>query len=161
MKPLLIITTLLVAITSGILYGYACSVNPGLGKLRDVEYLKAMQEINRAIINPWFMICFMGPIIFYPVSAFLIFRQEGIGQLFIFVALSGVIYFIGVFLVTGAGNVPLNETLDHIQVATLSQEQAKVSRNAFEIPWNTLHLIRTIASVASLVLLLIALMRKN
>ena len=161
MKPILIITTLLVAITCGILYGYACSVNLGLGKLRDVEYLKAMQEINRAIINPWFMICFMGPILFYPVSGFLIFRSAGIGGTFALVALSGVIYFIGVFLVTGAGNVPLNETLAHIQIDVLSQEHMRASREAFEQPWNKLHLIRTIASIVSVALLLVALTRKN
>lgn len=161
MKTILIITTLLVAITCGILYGYACSVNLGLGKLRDAEYLRAMQEINRAIINPWFMICFMVPIVFFPVAGFLIFRHEGIGQLFILVAFSGLIYFIGVFLVTGAGNVPLNEILDHTHISTLSEEKLRASRDAFQIPWNKLHLIRTAASVVSLTLLLIALTRKN
>lgn len=161
MKTVLIITTLLVAITCGILYGYACSVNLGLGKLRDTDYLKAMQEINRAILNPWFMICFMGPIIFYPVSGWLIFRSTGIGTLFSLVAFSGLIYFFGVFLVTSAGNVPLNETLDHIQINKLSPENARLSREAFEVPWNKLHLIRTVASIVSLILLLLALTRKN
>jgi len=161
MKTALIITTLLVAITCGIMYGYACSVNPGLGKLRDADYLKAMQEINRAILNPWFMICFIGPIIFYPVSGWLIFRYQGIGGLFVLVASSGLIYFAGVFLVTGAGNVPLNETLDHTQLSVLSEENIRASRAAFEGPWSKLHLIRTAASVASLALLLVALTRKS
>lgn len=161
MKTTLITTALLVAITCGILYGYACSVNPGLGKLRDAEYLKAMQEINRAILNPWFMVCFIGPIILFPVSGLLVFRQEGTGQLLTLVSLSGIIYFIGVFVVTGAGNVPLNETLDHIQLSSLTDEKLRACRDAFEIPWNKFHLIRTAAGILSLTLLLVALTRKS
>jgi len=161
MKTVLIITTLLVAIICGIMYGYACSVNPGLAKLRDADYLKAMQEINRAIINPWFMICFIGPLIFYAISGWLILRAEGISRLFILVASSGLIYFVGVFMVTGAGNVPLNEMLDHTKLGALSKENLRAIRDAFEGPWNKWHLIRTVASIVSLALLLVALTRKS
>ena len=37
------------ALITGLLYAYSCSVNIGLGRLADAEYIAAMQSINKAI----------------------------------------------------------------------------------------------------------------
>jgi uncharacterized membrane protein len=66
---LLIITAVLAALIAGLFYAYSCSVVLGLGKLSDAEYLRAMQNINREILNPVFL-SFMGTAIFLPVSTF-------------------------------------------------------------------------------------------
>jgi uncharacterized membrane protein len=71
--------------------------------------------------------------------------------------LAVVIYFIGVLLVTVFGNVPLNEILDQTNLNTASLEDLKTLRNQFEAKWNRLHLIRTVASIVSFILLLVAL----
>ncbi len=71
---LLLGTAVLTALIAGLFYAYSCSVVLGLGKLSDAEYLKAMQNINREILNPvFFMMSFMGTAILLPVSAF-VFR---------------------------------------------------------------------------------------
>jgi uncharacterized membrane protein len=158
-KTFLILATLMVAIICGLMYAYACSVNPGLRKLKDVEYLHAMQSINRAILNPWFLWCFMGALPLQLMSAWLVHRSEINNDALLFVGLSSVIYFGGVILVTGMGNVPLNEALDKTAIDALSNEALRMRRDAFEIPWNRFHSIRTVASVASLVLMLVALLR--
>jgi uncharacterized membrane protein len=158
MKLVLILTTLLVALITGLMFSYACSVNPGLRRLTDVDYLRAMQEINRAILNPWFLVCFAGPLILYPASAWLAYRSEGANLLFGLICISAVIY-LGVVIVTGSQNVPLNEALDKVVLSESSKATIAVARKNFEGPWNRFHLIRTIASIISLALMLAALVR--
>lgn len=43
---ILIITATVTALIAGLFYGYTCSVNLGLGKLADREYIAAMNSIN-------------------------------------------------------------------------------------------------------------------
>jgi len=159
MKTAMVVATLMLAIIAGLMYAYACSVNPGLRKLKDIEYVHAMQSINRAILNPWFLVCFIGTILMQGISGWLVYRSAGTNQVFVLVCLSSLIYFSGVFMLTGAGNVPLNDALVKIQTNTLTPDALRQARAAFEIPWNKFHLIRTIASVVSLLLMLIALIR--
>jgi uncharacterized membrane protein len=54
------------------------------------------------------------------------------------------------------GNVPLNEALDRFDLATGSLEEIRRQLASFEIPWNKLHTIRTIASIGSLILVIMA-----
>ena len=68
-NSLLFLSVLLSGLIMGLLYGYACSVNPGLNKLSDAEYLRAMQSINTAIQNPVFFISFMGTLFILPVTS--------------------------------------------------------------------------------------------
>ena len=63
-------------------------------------------------------------------------------------------YFFGVLLVTVFGNVPLNEILDKTDLGKASFEDLKLLRDRFETKWNRLHLIRTISSVISFLLLI-------
>ena len=159
MKLVMILTTLLVALIAGLMFGYACSVNLGLRKLTDVDYLRAMQEINRAILNPWFLICFVGPLALYPASAWLAYRSDGVNMLFGLICVSGAIYLFGVVIVTGSQNVPLNDVLDKVVLNGSSGETVAQYRKAFEGPWNRFHMVRTIASIISLAMMLVALVR--
>lgn len=72
---LLIITAILTALIAGLFYAYSCSVVLGLGKLSDTEYLKAMQNINREILNPLFFSSFMGTTVLLPVSVFFVEKR--------------------------------------------------------------------------------------
>jgi uncharacterized membrane protein len=54
-KATLLIAVILTGLIAGLFFAYACSVNLGLTRLADAEYLKAMQSINGAILNPWFL----------------------------------------------------------------------------------------------------------
>ena len=68
-------------------------------------------------------------------------------------------YFFGVLLVTIFGNVPLNELLDKTDLSKASLEDLKLLRNRFETKWNRLHLIRTVTSITSFLLLIISLVQ--
>ena len=145
----LIITAVLTALIGGLFYAYSCSVVLGLGKLSDVEYLKAMQNINREILNPVFFMSFMGTAILLPVSAFL-FR--GHQPAFIFLLLAALAYLIGVFGVTVAGNVPMNDALDKFDISGSATEAIRQMRDNFENRWNFLNNIRTAFSIISITL---------
>lgn len=149
---LLIITAVLTALIAGLFYAYSCSVVLGLRKLTDMEYLKAMQNINREILNPVFFLSFMGTAVLLPMSAF-VFRGQ---PAFVFLLLAALAYLIGVFGVTVAGNVPMNDILDKFDISGSTSEAIKQMRENFESRWNFLNNIRTGFSVISIVLVVCA-----
>lgn len=150
---LLFAGALLTALTAGLLFAYSCSVNPGLHRLPDAAYLSAMQEINRAILNPVFFLCFLGPVLVLPISAWSLYGKNP-STAFWYLLAAAVLYIAGVFGVTMLGNVPLNEALNSFDLGKAGAADMAAQRAAFEQPWNNLHLIRTIASILSFILVL-------
>lgn len=150
-----VITTLSTGLIAGLFYAYSCSVNPGLGRLADAEYLKAMQSINRAILNPVFFLTFIGTVLLLPVSAWLSYHQQPGIRFWYFLA-AAVIYIAGVFGVTMAGNVPLNEALDKFNLDAAAPDQIAQQRSLFERQWNKWHIVRTMANVVSALLSILA-----
>lgn len=148
MKVLLFLTILFSGLVAGLMYAYSCSVNTGLKNLADPAYLNAMQSINIAIQNPLFFISFMGLLVILPVTAFK-YYHAGANTTFCLLLASAVIYIAAVFGVTVFGNVPLNEKLAKFNIHEASPEEIASMRRLFEISWNTLHTIRTIASIVS------------
>ncbi|WAC12574.1 anthrone oxygenase family protein [Dyadobacter pollutisoli] len=151
----LLATALASALIAGLFYSYSCSVNPGLGQLSDVNYLSAMQSINKAIINPIFFFSFMGTLFLLPVSTYMHY-SSGFSSRFYILLAATIIYAVGTFGVTMVGNVPLNDALEKFDIAGASAQQLATWRSQFEKPWNNLHFIRTVASVVSLILVLIS-----
>lgn len=159
LEILLLVTALLVALAAGLFYAFSCSVIPGLGRLTDREYLRAMQSINRVILNPVFFASFLGSLVTLPVSTWLWYRACGPGPGFYLLLGATALYAAGVFGVTISRNVPLNNSLDRLETDSLPNEQLRGSRAAFEVPWNRYHTIRTVANVAALVCVILALLQ--
>lgn len=152
---ILVMTALTTALIAGLFYAYSCSVNIGLGKLSNEVYINAMQSINREILNPLFFLSFLGTVLLLPISTYLQYRQSATGG-FIYLLLATLLYCIGSFGVTIFGNVPLNDALASFDLKTASAEQILFARQNFERKWNALHAIRTVASVGSLILVIVA-----
>ncbi len=159
MRIVLLLGALLTALITGLFYAYACSVNAGLGRLSDAEYLKAMQHINRAILNPWFFASFMGTVVVLPLGTWLLYRT-GHTEAFYYLLAATVLYLMGTFGVTIFGNVPLNEALDKFDIGASELSAIKSQRLRFEVPWNSLNLVRTWASILSMMLVLVALFKQ-
>lgn len=153
-----ILSVLLTGLIAGLFYSYSCSVNPGLNNVDDLTYLKSMQSINRAIPNPVFFCSFIGTPVIMGIASFLLFKHGG-GAAFYFMLAAFAVYFIGTFLVTMMSNVPLNNALDKIDIASSTKEQMQKARMAFEKPWNLYHLIRTVANVGAFVLTILSLFK--
>lgn len=158
MSLILIATALASGLIAGLFYSYSCSVNPGLGALPDEGYLAAMQSINRAILNPVFFLSFMGTLILLPLSTY---QHFGASQRFYWLVAATVVYAIGTFGVTIFGNVPLNDALDKVNLTSSSAQELAQYRLRFEIPWNRLHAVRTVASIVSFAMVLIACLSGN
>ena len=152
---ILVLTTTTTALIAGLLYGYSCSVNLGLGQLPDAEYISAMQSINRAIQNPLFFISFMGTLLLLPLSTYLHYGQP-ISTRFWLLLAATVVYIVGVIGVTALGNIPLNTLLEGFNLKSASAETMESERAKFEGAWNQFHSIRTVAAVVSLVLTIVA-----
>jgi uncharacterized membrane protein len=148
------LSTLLTGLLAGVFFTWTNAITPGIGRLDDVSYLQAFQHMNRTILNPLFYIVIISPIFLSPLSAYL-YKSSNPFMIRILIAAS-VIYFLGVFVVTMYGNIPLNIKLDNLQLSTISSENAKIFRDKYEVRWNNLHLIRTITSSTSFFLLILA-----
>lgn len=155
---ILILTTTTTALIAGLFYSYSCSVNIGLGRLNDRDYLSAMQSINRAILNPWFFISFIGTLFMLPFSAWFIYDSPPSLAFYFFLAAT-LVYLFGVFGITVTVNVPLNEALDKIDIANATIEEINTQRVLFEKKWNQFNLIRTIFAVLCLVLSILGCMK--
>jgi uncharacterized membrane protein len=149
----LYIAILLTGLSAGLFYAWQVSVIPGTKLTQDSTYIETMQKINRAIINPPFMLIFLGSLLIQILSVILYWNTE----MSLWLILSAtLVYGAGTVIVTGLGNVPLNDALDELQLNELSKEEISKERHDYEVPWNRLHLIRTVFSVISFMLLLAA-----
>ena len=153
---ILVLAGSLTALVTGLFYGYSVSVNGGLHRLNDSEYIKAMQSINAVIQNPLFFVSFIGPVILLPLAAFL--QRDSNSMQFALLLASSVIYIAGSFGLTMVGNVPLNVRLAKFDANKGSGNEIVQARAEFEKPWNRLHAIRTIASIAATVLIFVAIL---
>jgi len=156
---ILLFATLLTGLLAGIFFTWNNAITPGIGRLNDVSYLQAFQHMNRTILNPLFLIVFMGPVLLSTAATY-VYRANPVYILWMLIVAS-VIYFLGVFIVTVLGNIPLNEMLDKANLADISLEDAKSLRDKFETKWNNLHLIRTISSTTSFLLLILTCLFRN
>lgn len=151
---ILVISGTLTALLAGLFFGFAVSVNRGLHRLKDSEYVAAMQSINLVIQNPLFFLSFLGPVILLPLVTFL--HRDANSARFTFLLAASVLYIVGSFGLTVAGNVPLNQKLAKIDMSKASDKETAEARAQFEKPWNRLHSIRTIASITATVLIFAA-----
>ena len=152
---ILALAILLTGLMAGIFFTWSNAVKPGIGKLSDIEYLRALQSMNRVILNNAFKIIFLGAIIavaLVPVFYFNLYPKN-IFWLFVFTL---VIYWIGVFGVTVSGNIPLNEILDKTNLESITSEEIKILRKSIEVKWNNFNLIRCISSGITFILLIVS-----
>jgi len=142
----------LTGLSAGLFYAWEFSVIPGTKRVAGPVYLETMQAINRAIINPAFLLIFMGSLVAQTAGA-LQFRGT---PAFWLLLTATACYLFGTILVTSLGNVPLNNALDALNLPALNPEQVVRHRQHYELRWNRLHTIRTAFAVLSFLLLLIA-----
>ena len=155
----LILAAFLCSLAAGLLFTFAIVVMPGTARLKDREFLRTFQVIDRVIQNnqPLFMLVWIGSVLALAISAVLGFGQlDGVGRLLIIAAV--VIYLLGVQLPTITINVPLNNQLQTLDVDTMNETALSAARVAFEPRWNRSNAIRTaLACLASLLLMILLL----
>ncbi len=152
----LIVLILLTGLSAGLCFTWSNAITPGIGNLDNYGYLSAFQQMNRTIINLPFIAVFFGPFFLSLINLY-VFRNAA-SSLILLLILATVVYFVGVLLITIFGNVPLNEMLDKTDLSIASVDELRQLREKFEEKWNRLHLIRTVISAISFLLLIISLL---
>lgn len=152
--------TVTTGLNAGLFYGYSTSVIPAFKQLGDSEYVHAMQTINKDIQNPLFFGIFFGAAVFLPLVTVLC-RKSGQAKRYKLLAAATALYLIGTFGVTSTYNVPLNNTLDKVDIATATTAQLATARHDYESPWNNWHTVRTAANVAAFVCVVGAVLTKQ
>jgi uncharacterized membrane protein len=159
-KHMMKLLTYLAALTTtglsaGLFFAWSFSVTPGLGKINDAAYIAAMQSMNREILNPVFFMVFLGPLLLLPLSSYLSYTSMSSVRFWLLIAAAAT-YVVGVFGITMAGNVPMNEALNVFDLGSASAQQIAAQRSLFEGRWVFLNNLRTSFAVISLILGLIA-----
>jgi uncharacterized membrane protein len=142
----LFLAIILTGLSAGLFYAWQVSVIPGTRKLMDMTYLQSMQSINKEILNPAFFLIFMGSPLILAITTI---QHYNNGVTFWILLAATLVYAFGTFAVTALGNVPLNDTLEALNLAELADAEVVQFRNSYELKWNRLHLIRTVFAVFS------------
>lgn len=142
---------------SGVFFTFSAFVMTALARLPSSQGIAAMQSINVAIINPLFMVVFMGTAA--SCAVLLVFtlshwqRPEAV-----FLLAGCLLYLAGAIAVTMAFNVPRNDMLGAINPAA---PEASAAWSNFVKGWTAWNHVRTIASVAATVSFLLALNKSS
>jgi uncharacterized membrane protein len=156
----LIVTLSIVAIVgsaavAGVFLAFSSFIMKALDRLPTAEGMAAMQSINVTVYTAFFMGPFVGTAVLSVGAVVLGVTQWGqSGALFLL--LGGVAYAVGTLLVTGLGNVPLNEELAALPTDDPTAESVwrrYVSR------WTMLNHVRTAAATLAAVCYCMGLLR--
>jgi uncharacterized membrane protein len=120
---------------AGLVFAFAVGVMPGLARADDRTLIDAMQQINERIENPVFFLVYFGA----PVLG--VWALYGIA-----------------ILVTGGGNLPLNDELAQAGDPSRIRDVAEV-RDDYYGPWVAWNIVRTVLHTAAFCALIPALRR--
>lgn len=118
---------------AGVYAAFLLAVMPALHGLPDDVFARVMNRINEVIVNPAFLLLFLGA----PLLAGVLLVWER-GPL----AIAAAVCALAALVITFAANLPLNDAL-----------AAGGSRQAYETPWLVWHTVRTLAATGAFVLL--------
>ena len=163
MDPLhvtLLLSIIFCSLVAGLLLGFAIIVMPGIAKLTDKEYLLAFKHMDGIIQNnqPLFILVWAGSILSIIITLTLGIMNLSGTQIYLLVFAS-ILYLFGVQLPTFRFNIPLNNSIQHLDIESLEESEVASSRVAFEIPWNRWNKIRTVNAILAVSMLLLLLIR--
>lgn len=137
----LVAATLTTGLIAGVFYAYATSVMTALGQSDDRTFIDVMQKINVVIINPWFMLGFLGTVGFTVLAAALHLGKDNRTAL-IWIGIALALNVIAFFITSGL-NVPLNNQLADAGDVGRIQDLAAV-RSQFESSWVAWNIVRAV-----------------
>ncbi len=153
---LLWFTMLSVGIMAGVYFTFSAFVMRSLDVIGRPAGMLAMQSINRVIVRSPFLPLFFGSTLAAAVLAVMaLLDMAPPGAMWLLAG--SATYVIGMFVVTIAGNVPLNNALDAADAASAEGEAMWQRYMSRWVAWNH---VRTVACTLSLGLLVAALVER-
>lgn len=139
----LVTATVTTGLLAGVFYAFAVAVMPGLARTDAASFVAAMNEINDAILNPWFLLTFLGAPGLTALAAALAL-SAGTPATVAWIAVALVLVSVAL-VVTFRINVPLNDAL----AAEGPGDPAELRRR-FEDRWVRWNIVRAVTSTAAL-----------
>ena len=156
----LMLSIILCSLVAGLLFGFAIVVMPGIAKLNDKGFLSAFKHMDEIIQNnqPLFILVWAGSILSIIITLILGIMNLIGTQIYILI-LASILYLVGVQLPTFRFNIPLNNSLQNLDIESLDESEAALCRVDFETPWNRWNRIRTVNAILAVSMLLLLLIR--
>ncbi len=149
---LIVLTAIGCGLTAGAFFAFSTFIMEALKRIPTPAGISAMQSINVAVINPWFMSTLFLPVVFGMVLvgwSVMNWSRDGVGLL-----IAGELtYALGTVGVTIACNIPRNNRL---AVVDPNSETGAAVWATYLREWTMFNHVRTIGAVVAMVLLLIA-----
>jgi uncharacterized membrane protein len=141
------------ALMAGLFFVFSVVIMSALDRLSPPAGIVAMQSINRVIVNPLFMLAFMGTgivALVLGVASGLDFNETSSRY-----ALIGcLVYLIGVIVVTFVANVPRNDAIDKLDPNAATSVTTWKDYVSVWTAWNH---VRTAASIGATILFILVL----
>jgi uncharacterized membrane protein len=139
--------TVAMGLTAGVFGDWAHTIMPGIGATDDRTFVGAFQALDQAIVNPLFMLTFMGALALSGVAAVLYLRDDDHSVLPWVAVAFGLL--LAVFVITMAVHEPLNHLLRAAGDPDRIANPAAVRDALQETRWAAWHIVRTIATTAA------------
>ncbi len=143
------------ALIGGVFFAFSSFIMKALGRMSSAEGIAAMQSINVVVLNKSFLTMFVGTAVISLLVAGLAIKAWGTPSSYWFLA-GAVLYCIGTFLVTGLGDVPLN---DQLAAVTATDADAVTVWEHYLDRWTLLNTVRTVAATAAALSFTVGLMQ--
>ncbi|MFD9225897.1 DUF1772 domain-containing protein [Streptomyces sp. NPDC060064] len=138
---------------AGMMLIFRTGIMPALARLSDDQFVPAMNRINETVPRAVFVLVFLAIMVF-PAAALAV-PVDGRTDTQRWLIIAGLVCAVLNNLITIGGNIPLNNALASAESASPAVPTGQ-ARAAFESRWNLFHLIRTLFTLASFVLLVTA-----
>jgi len=141
LTTLLIVASIGAGLMGGLFFTFSNTVMSAFDRLPGGGGVPAMQRINEVILNPLFFLVFFGTAMLCLVLLF--FYLTHLDKNGAWLACFGaIVYLLGSIVVTMACNVPLNDKLAAVPVAT---SDLVAQWQAYRAPWTQWNHVRTVA----------------
>lgn len=141
------------AVVAGVFLSFSDFVMRSLDKADRAAGIEVMQVINREVFHWVFMTLLLGMSALSPLLAgYAYFNLAGPGALL--VEVGGMIYFIGVFVVSLIYNIPMNNRLD--QLSHTSTKAAQYWSTTYFPKWTYWNYVRAVSACVAAICFLIA-----
>jgi uncharacterized membrane protein len=137
--------TITTGLTAGVFALYAHTIMPGMKTVDDRTFVVAFQAVDRAIINPWFMLGgFFGSLVLTGAAVLTNLGRPSAPWIAVALLLT-----LGDVVITVAVHVPLNNAIKAAGVPERSQDLARVRSRFHEAGWATWNRVRAVAATAA------------
>ncbi|NGN68069.1 DUF1772 domain-containing protein [Streptomyces sp. A7024] len=145
----LIAALITTGISAGLFFIFTNTIMPSLKKSSDRSFVEVMWHINRVILNGWFMLAFMGALLFIALAGGLLLGAESeLRSAVLPWVVAALVLYLGTVGITFAMNMPLNNDLDAAGPVEKVKDLAAL-REHFEAKWVRWNAIRTYTNVAA------------